>query len=192
METKTPVTPALGFVVPSSNRIVERATRTILGSVPGKIDACFARVPYGGHPDTGYDTGPFEIAAAMLSEARVEIICWNATRGALLGFEPDRRLCSLLEHRTGLPVTTTSLATLELLTSNRLTRIGLIAQGDPAEGERLIGSLAQRGIHTAAAHHLGIRENFEACTVSKDRIADLILKVMMIDPYKPTPAFRWM
>ena len=141
------------------------------------MDACFARVPYDGHPADGYDIAPFEAAATMLAEARVDVICWNATRGALLGFEPDRRLCGLLESRTGLPVTTTALATLDLLKSRNLTRIGLIAQGGPEEEERLIGNLARRGIHVAAAYHLGIRDNFEASRVPKDHIAHLAEKL---------------
>ncbi|SMH54477.1 maleate cis-trans isomerase family protein [Mesorhizobium australicum] len=175
-ESTIAASPAIGFIVPSSNRIVERATRRILERVP-RMDACFARVPYDGHPADGYDTASFETCAAMLAEARVDVICWNATRGALLGFEPDRRLCDLLEHRTGIPVTTTALATLDLLTSRKLTRIGLIAQGNPKEGQRLVGNLARRGIHVAAAHHLGISDNFEASRVSKDQIAYLTEKL---------------
>jgi len=180
-ETTIAASPAIGFIVPSSNRIVERATRRILERVPG-MDACFARVPYDGHPADGYDTASFETGAAMLAEARVDAICWNATRGALLGFEPDRRLCDLLEHRTGIPVTTTALATLDLLTSRKLTRIGLIAQGNPKEGQRLVGNLAGRGIDVAAAHHLGISDNFEASRVSKDQIAYLTEKLAANGP----------
>lgn len=169
VEAAIAATPAMGFIVPSSNRIVERVTRAILQTMP-RMDACFARVPYGGHPADGYDIAPFEAAALMLKDARADVICWNATRGALLDFEPDRQLCRLLGDRTGLPVITTALATLELLKSRNLTRIGLLAQGGREEGERLIGNLAGRGIRVVAAHHLGIRDNFEAAEVSKDRI----------------------
>ena len=77
---------AIGVILPSSNRVVERVTQAALSALPG-VDACFARVPYGGHPQDGYDTAPFVAAATMLAEAGADAGCWNATRGAGLGFD---------------------------------------------------------------------------------------------------------
>lgn len=163
---------AIGIILPSSNRIVERVTQSILSAVPD-MDACFARVPYGGPPDD-YDIGPFDAAAGMLKDARVDVICWNATRGALLGFEPDRRLCGRLAARTGLPVVTTALSTLGLLKSRNLSRIAMLVQGsEKDEDERLTANFAREGIHVVAARYLGITDNFEAAQVSRDRIGHL-------------------
>ncbi|MTH79869.1 hypothetical protein [Paracoccus aestuariivivens] len=160
---------AIGLILPSSNRVVERvAHRMIEGR--DDIDLCFARVPYSGHPADGYDMSPFRFAARMLAEARVEGICWNATRGALLGFEPDRKLCADLQDLTGVPVTTTALATLDTLKRHGVTRIALVAQGDRAETDRIAANFAREGIEVAVSHSLAIRENFDAARVSSERL----------------------
>jgi len=69
----------------------------------------------------------------MLSDARVEAICWNATRGALSGFDPDRRLCAELQDLTGIPVTTTALAARDTLHARGVSRIAILAPGDRRE-----------------------------------------------------------
>lgn len=160
---------ALGIILPSSNRVVERVARSVLEAFP-HLDACFSRVPYAGHPPDGYDLTPFRQAAGMLAQARPDIILWNATRGALLGFEPDRRLCAMIEAETGIAATTTALATVELFRSRKISRIALLAQGDDAEGRRLQENFGRQGIEIAAVGNLQITDNFEAAGVSADRI----------------------
>ncbi|CAH1663033.1 aspartate racemase/maleate isomerase family protein [Chelatococcus asaccharovorans] len=160
----TPALPAIGVILPSSNRIVERVTRSILAGLPN-VDACFARVPYAGHPSDGYDLEPFRRAAAMLAEARPGIILWNATRGALLGFEPDRRLCAALERDTGIKATTTALATVALLKARGLTRIGLLSQGDDHDAQKLAETFGRQGIDIVAGAHFGISDNYAAAHI---------------------------
>lgn len=161
--------PAIGVILPSSNRVVERVTKSILADFPG-VDACFSRVPYAGHPADGYDLDPFLQSARMLAQAKPGIILWNATRGALLGFEPDRKLCALIEHETGIPATTTALETPLLLKSLGLTKIALLQQGDEPEGVRLAAAFATQGISIVARHDFGITDNFEASNISADEI----------------------
>ena len=62
MTMETP--PALGAILPSSNRVVERLGRRIQGQWP-TLDLCFARAPYGGHPSDGYNLDVFLHAAQM-------------------------------------------------------------------------------------------------------------------------------
>ena len=167
---------ALGIIVPSSNRVVERVTRSILEDTPG-IDACFARVPYAGHPPDGYDMGSFRQAALLLAQAHPDVIVWNATRGALIGFEPDRRLRAAIEGETGIPCTTTALATVDLLRRRNLRRIGLVAQGDDQDGVRLKQTFAQEGIDIVAGHNFGITDNFEAANVTPEEIENQVIRV---------------
>jgi len=164
------IPPALGVILPSSNRVVERVTRAMLDARPG-WDACFARVPYAGHPADGYDLPPFRQAAALLAQARPDIILWNATRGALLGFEPDRQLCALVERETGIPCITTALATVDLLRGRSLRRIGLLSQGDAAEAAHLKQVFAREGIEIVGGQCLDISDNFQAADVSAEDIA---------------------
>ncbi len=168
---------ALGIILPSSNRIVERVARSVLEAFP-HLDACFSRVPYSGHPPDGYDLAPFRQAAGMLAQARPDIILWNATRGALLGFEPDKRLCAMIEAETGIVATTTALATVELFRSRNISRIALLAQGDDGEGRRLQENFGRQGIEIAAVENLEITENFEAAGVSADRIEHHVARLV--------------
>lgn len=170
---------AIGVIVPSSNRIVERVTRSILDDRPG-IDACFARVPYAGHPADGYDMASFRQAARLLAQARPEIIIWNATRGALIGFEPDRRLCAAMEDETGIACATTSLATVDLLRRRNLRRIGLVAQGSDQDGARLKHTFAQEGVEIVVGHNFGITDNFEAASVTPEDIEEQVIRLATV------------
>jgi len=167
---------AIGVIVPSSNRIVERVTRRILDEEPG-IDACFARVPYAGHPPDGYDMASFSQAAGLLAQAHPDIIMWNATRGALIGFEPDRRLCGAIETETGLPCMTTALATVDFLRRGKLRRIGLVGQGDDHDGARLKQTFAREGIDIVVGHNFGITDNFEAASVTPEEIERQVVRL---------------
>jgi maleate isomerase len=76
--------PAIGTVLPSSNRMVERVLGEILSLFP-EVDGCVARIPYWGQgrgqPADGYDLGSFREAAPLLGHAGVGAICWTGTRG---------------------------------------------------------------------------------------------------------------
>lgn len=165
--------------MPSSNRVVERVARSILDDRPG-IDACFARVPYAGHPPDGYDMASFRQAASLLAQAHPAVILWNATRGALIGFTPDRQLCETIEGETGIPCATTALATVDLLRRRNLRRIGLVAQGDDPDGARLKQTFAQEGIEIVAGHNFGITDNFEAASVTPEQIEAQVIRLSTV------------
>ncbi|WP_298955007.1 hypothetical protein [uncultured Methylobacterium sp.] len=161
---------AAGVILPSSNRVVERATEARLAGHP-RVAACYARVPYDRMSRaTGYDEAVFLAAADLLAEAGIAALVWNATRGAALGFAPDEALCAALARRTGVPAVTTALAARERLRRDRLLRIGLIVQGDDAETRLVAGRFAAEGIRTAAAVPLGIAENRLAAAVPRARL----------------------
>lgn len=161
----TPADRAIGTILPSSNRVVERTTQAVLASYPD-IDACFARISYHGHgrgqPADDYDLDAFVAAGEMLGHAQVGVICWNGTRGAALGFEPDRRLCDRLSERTGLPAVTTALATVELVKRLGIGRVAIVLQGTAAEGEVIAEQFRRQGVEIGSRTALGITDNFAA------------------------------
>jgi maleate isomerase len=171
----TPAGQAIGMILPSSNRIVERVTLDVLSCLPGN-DACFARIPYFGNgqgqPVDGYDDEPLLAAAETLAQARVDVICWNATRGALFGFAPDRALSARIGGQTGLPVVTTSLAALEVFQNFGIGRIGLVTQGTEEQGAVFKSRFAEQGIETRTDLHLGYRDNFAAAHADPRRIVE--------------------
>lgn len=179
--------PAIGVILPSSNRTVERVTRRILEDHPG-FDACFARVPYAGHPADGYDLDAFRSAATLLAEAKPGIIVWNATRGASLGFEPDRALRAMIAAETGIPATTTPLALLNLLRARGLRRIAMIAQGDAAYTANLRGTFAREDIDIIADVSLDIADNFAAAWVAPETLEAAALELA---DSKPDAVLIW-
>lgn len=156
---------AIGLIVPSSNRVVERVVGQLLAGYPD-IDCCIARVPYdsivGASSIPAYRLEPFDTAATLLADAGVDAICWNATRGAALGFDVDRDLCRRIEDRTGIPAVTTSLATVGLLIAEPRKRIGFVTQGDEAESLDILGRFRSQGVDIVDHSWLGIVNNLDA------------------------------
>lgn len=166
--------PAIGVILPSSNRTVERAARQILRDRP-ELDICFARVPYAGHPVDGYDLQAFRSAAAMLAEARPGIIVWNATRGASLGFDPDRALCAMIEAETGIRATSMPLLLLDLLRAKGIERVAVIDQGDAAHVRHLRSTFGHEGVEIIADVSLGIMENYAATWTKRETLETAIV-----------------
>lgn len=170
----TPADRAIGTILPSSNRIVERTTQAVLVSYPD-VDACFARISYHGHgrgqPADDYDLDAFVAAGEMLGHAQVGVICWNGTRGAALGFEPDRRLCDRLSERTGLPAVTTALATVELVKRLGIGRLAIVLQGTADEGEVIVEQFRRQGVEIGSRTPLGITDNFAAARTPPETLA---------------------
>lgn len=165
---------AIGLIVPSSNRVVERVAARLLAGNP-EIDCCIARVPYGGIvaaglAGSGYRLAPFDSAAMLLEDAGVDTICWNATRGAALGFAVDRDLCRRIEDRTGIAAVTTALATVELLNVSPCGRVGLITQGDEAESAHVVGQFHSQGVNILDHLWLGISNNLDAAHLTGDML----------------------
>jgi maleate isomerase len=161
----SPADHAIGVILPSSNRVVERVTLDILTFIP-TVDACFARIAYygdgQGQPPDHYDETPFIAAAELLAHAGASVICWNATRGAALGFTPDRQLCARVEQHTGLPMVTTALAALAVFELMLVRRIALVTHGTRQQGALFKTRLAAQGIETMVELHLGFTDNFAA------------------------------
>ncbi|CAN7642883.1 aspartate/glutamate racemase family protein [Bradyrhizobium sp. LjRoot220] len=166
---------AIGLILPSSNRVVERVTHDVLNFIPG-IDACFARIPYFGNgqgqPPDRYDEKPFMAAAELLGHAGVDVICWNATRGSALGFSHDRKLCAQLAQQTGLPVVTTALSALDAFQHFNTRRIALVTHGTPEQGAIFKANFAEQGIETNAELHLGLTDNLAAAAARFEPVID--------------------
>jgi maleate isomerase len=167
----------IGVLVPSSNRTVERVTEAILGRVPG-IAACYARIPLygdgrsGGQRGDGYDVAPILEAADLLAHARVELICWNGTKGAGLGFAPDHELLQALGERTGIAGVSTALATLDLLARWGVRRIGLLSPGTEAAVDGIARGFATREIEVVARRAMGVTDNFACAALSPHLLAE--------------------
>jgi maleate isomerase len=168
---------AIGLIVPSSNRVVERVAGRILAEHPD-IDCCIVRVPYGAivsdGPSPAYRLHPFDNAATLLADAGVDAISWNATRGATLGFDGDRELCRRIESRTGIPAVTTALATVDLLLAEPSRRIGFVTQGNETESLDILRQFRSQGVEIVDHSWLGIVDNLHAAQISGNTLLKVI------------------
>lgn len=162
---------AIGQIVPSSNRTVERATHEVLRQLPG-VACCFARIPYfgvgQGQPVDRYDVAAFTDAATLLGHARVDAVSWNGTRGALTGLAGDQALCATMAEACGCAATTAALDTRALLGRLGISHLGIVTPGDAGYAER---SAAGLGVVATGVHAFGIADNFAAGEVPEAAIA---------------------
>lgn len=165
---------AIGSIVPSSNRVVERTTAAILRHLPG-VDSCIARIPYApdgsGQPAGAYDAASYAEAARLLGHAGVTAVAWNGTRGAALGLAKDRALVALMAGAAGCPATTTALFTAEVLGRLGARRIAILAPGATMEADAHAVGFAAAGFATVATRGLGCRDNLAAAAVAPSTMA---------------------
>ncbi len=186
---------AVGVVVPSSNRTVERVTETVFARFVG-ISACYARIPLwgdaraGGQNPTGYDMPPILEAAGQLAHAKVDLMCWNGTKGASIGFDPDRDLASAVSEVVGVPTVSTALATLEVLEKFNVSRIALIIPGRESLVDQISDEFGKRGIEVVEKGYLGVVDNFACAEVPPSRYAGLIRELAAKDQVEAAVIFN--
>ncbi len=166
---------AVGTIVPSSNRVVERTLAALLRHLPG-LDGCIARIPYApdgsGQPEGGYDDASYIAAARSLGHAGVAAVAWNGTRGAALGLAQDRALAALMARAAGCAATTTALHTVEALRRLGARRIGFVLPGEAGDAGAHGAGFAAEGFATAGARGLGCRDNLSAASVAPAAIME--------------------
>ncbi|KAH9826678.1 GAF domain-containing protein, partial [Teratosphaeria destructans] len=120
------------LIVPSSNTAVEPISQAIVRSLNSNIICIFTRI----HVNTvGPDpkaTAQFSIetmvaAARLLADAHPDAILWDGTSGMWTGadLDADRELARAMQDATGVPCSTTTLATIEALRLLDIKRLGV-------------------------------------------------------------------
>ncbi|MEO1019230.1 MAG: hypothetical protein AAFY56_16295 [Pseudomonadota bacterium] len=169
----------IGVIVPSSNRTVERVTETVLARFDG-LAACYARIPLwgdaraGGQNPNAYDFPPILEATEQLAHAKVELLCWNGTKGASIGFDPDRELAAALTKSTGIKAVSTALATLDLFDLLNIHKVALIIPGRETLAELIAEQFGLRGIDIVAKGWLGVTDNFACAEVPPSELARMV------------------
>ncbi len=165
---------AFGVVVPSSNRVVERTTEAILGRFTD-LAACYARIPLwangAGQPSDGYDVSSLDGAIELLRHAQVELICWNGTKGAGIGFTPDRDFCAAVKERSGIPMVSTALATLDVLKLLGARKIAIISPLPRTGINAMSVNFGKQGFEVVGELGMDLTDNFSFSTVAPEYIA---------------------
>jgi maleate isomerase len=167
----------LGMLVPSSNTVLEPETAKLLPA-DGGVSCHVARLPVVSiSAEAGsvgqFDTAPMLAAAALLADARVDLMLWNGTAASWLGFAHDTALIEAIERRTGIAATTAVIAINAALAALGARRLGLVTPYVAAIEAGIVRNYAAAGIDVVAAERLDITDNFAFGRVPPDQIADM-------------------
>jgi maleate isomerase len=177
-------TKALGTITPSGNIVVERVTAAILADFP-EVSGHFSRIPVFGSSDRykdDYDWDSMLGAARLLSHANVDVICWNGSKGASLGFDVEPALCERITKETGIKATTSILALDIVLGARGARNIGLVSPHTDDYQAKVTAKFAKRGYPCVAEAHAGFSDNFSYCTVPD---ADIVAMIRAVAAAKP-------
>ncbi len=171
----------LGMLTPSSNTVLEPVTAAMLADLPD-VTAHFARfkvteIALSTSSLAQFDSGPIIAAAELLATARVDVIAWNGTSAAWLGFENDEALCAKIEAATGIGACTAVLAFREVFQRTKPHRIGIVTPYSADVQDRIIANWSASGLPCAAERHLDIQDNFAFAEVDEETIARMIHEV---------------
>lgn len=177
----------IGMLTPSSNTVLEPVTARLAASLADSLTVHYSRFSVTTISDEHrshrqFDPGPMVAAAALLGDARVNLIVWNGTSGAWEGLEKDRELTRLIEHETGIPATTATLSLLEALRHLQVKRYGLVVPYVDTVTEKIKATLGAEGFRCSAGTNERITTNFDFAAVGENEIVDRIREVARSSP----------
>lgn len=177
----------IGVLTPSSNTALEPLTSALAAEVSG-CSAHFSRftvteIALSSRALGQFDDANILAAAALLADAKVDVIAWSGTAAGWMGFDSDRRLCDRIHARTGIAATTAVLALNELLKIADVERLGLVTPYTQDVQQRIVENYAREGIAVVAERHLRISVNHDFALVEPDTLLDLMREVSLGTDY---------
>jgi maleate isomerase len=166
----------VGTITPSGNTVVERVTLGVLRELPS-VSAHFSRTPVFGAVDplpAAYGTAGLLAAAQLLAHAGPDVLVWNGSKGAGIGFAHDRALVQAIESQTGVRATTSILGLDALLRARGVHRLGIVTPYTDAAQACTVQCLAREGYACVGEAHAGLSDNLSYAGVSLERIAAMV------------------
>lgn len=116
-------------------------------------------------------------AAELLAHAKVNAICYGCTgSGFLKTPDEDLQLAQDLEHRTGIPSVTSSVAVAQALRTLRTKRVSVASPYEPWLNEKLRVYLERAGFDIVAMKGLGTQAHGSVTTESVKALALEVLR----------------
>jgi maleate isomerase len=176
----------LGMLTPSSNTVLEPLTAALLADLP-HVTAHFARLRVTEiTTDPGalaqFDLEPMLAAASMLVDARPHAIVWNGTSGGWRGLDADRRIVAALAERSGLGVSTVTLALVGLMRKLGIEKAAFVTPYTDQVQAKILANFRAEGFACTTSPCLGISENFAFSIVDEATIAGMIRAVADLRP----------
>jgi maleate isomerase len=174
----------IGTITPSGNTVVERVTLGIVRELP-EVSVHFSRTPVFGSSDPspdGYATEGLLAAARLLAHAAPDILLWNGSKGAGIGFEHDRALVDSIQAETGIRATTSILGLVDLLAARDIRHLGVVTPYSSASQQKTLDCLAREGFECVAEAHAGLSDNLSYASVPAEQIAGMARQVAKARP----------
>lgn len=180
------MTTRIGMITASLNTAMEPATYRLLRDVPD-VTVHFSRVRVTGvslsdDSTAQFETGKMIEAAKLLTDARVDALCWNGTSGGWLGVDWDAELCQAIQHATGVPTTSSTQAITELFRRAGVTRFGLVTPYQADLQQAIIGKYADAGFDCVAESHLDGADGWAYAAIEPETLAGQIRQVAAARP----------
>jgi maleate isomerase len=174
----------IGTITPSGNTVVERITLGIVRDLPD-VSAHFSRTPVFGSSDPSpdrYAAEGFLAAARLLAHAAPNVLVWNGSKGAGIGFDHDRALVDAIRSETGIAATTSILGMEQLLRARSITRVAVVTPYSDEGQRKTIDCLACEGYECVAEAHAGLADNLSYASVPLETIASMVRQVAAAKP----------
>jgi maleate isomerase len=173
-----------GWITPSSNTVVERVTQAILRDFP-EISAHFSRTSVVGSVDpfpATYDFDDMLRCAALLADARLDVVAWNGSKGGSLDFQLDHELVARIEAATGARSMTSTLAIDRVFREDGIRNFALCCPYVESYRDRIVATFGRAGYHCTAAVTAGLSDNFSFSQIPADQIANMLRAVARSKP----------
>ena len=174
----------IGTVTPSGNTVVERITLGVLRELP-QVSAHFSRTPVFGSRDPSpdaYATEGLLAAAALLAHAKPDVLVWNGSKGAGIGFAHDRALAEAMTQATGIRATTSMLGLDALLKARGIRRVAVVTPYADAGQAKTVACLRAEGYEIVADANAGLTDNLSYASMPLDDISAMVRKVAAARP----------
>lgn len=174
----------IGTITPSGNTVVERVTLGIVRDLP-EVSAHFSRTPVFGSSDPSpdrYAPEGFLAAARLLAHAAPNVLVWNGSKGAGIGFEHDRALVDAIRNETGVAATTSILGMEALLRARGISRVAIVTPYNEQGQHKTIACLGREGFECVAEAHAGLADNLSYASVPLAQIEAMVRSVAAARP----------
>ena len=176
----------VGLLTPSSNTIMEPRAAQLVSELDG-VSVHFGRfsvtrISMGEDALGQFKFAPQIAAAELLADAKCDVIAWGGTSGGWLGVDNDRKLCAAISERTGVPSTTSTLATLDGFRAFGAKTYALATPYLDEIQQAIIANFGALNFDCVAERHLEDPGNFSFSGYGEPIIADLVREVALHHP----------
>jgi maleate isomerase len=171
----------VGFIMLSSNTVLEPLTTKMTHPISDRVSTHFSRVPMKTLSPDSREVDPFQTqrmvdAGALLKDGGLDAILWGGMPGSWAGegFKADLTLCEDIARVTGVPVSTASLAQVEVLKHYGIKHFGLAAPYVEAPTRNIIDAYGAEGFTAVKSARLDETESIRIADVAFERIKQLL------------------